>query len=246
MKTLDYTGICRPARCVGGDYYDFLLLGSGKLGVALGDIAGKGISASLLMASLQALLRSQAPSQGEQLDELMLQINRLMCDSTASNRYASFFYGLYDDTRRQLTYVNAGHNPPMIVRACGLETRYTSGRRSVGGPVTSLTLPRAAECETIRLESGGPVVGALPTSVYEQACVQLLPGDLLVIYSDGISEAMTADDEEFGEARLASLIGANLELPATGLRDLILQEVDNFVSGAPQFDDMTLVVAKVV
>ncbi|MBZ5536512.1 MAG: SpoIIE family protein phosphatase [Acidobacteriia bacterium] len=246
MKSLDYTGMCRPARGVGGDYYDFLLLGSGKLGVALGDIAGKGISASLLMASLQALLRSQAPSQGERLDELMLQINRLMWDSTASNRYATFFYGLYDDTRRQLTYVNAGHNPPMIVRACGVETGYSAGSRSVGGPVTSLALPRAAECETIRLESGGPVVGAFPNSLYEQACIQLFPGDVLLVYSDGISEAMTAEEEEFGEARLASLISANLELPATELCDLILQEVDNFVSGSPQYDDMTLVVAKVV
>jgi phosphoserine phosphatase RsbU/P len=246
MKTLDYTGVCRPARGVGGDYYDFLLLGSGKLGVALGDIAGKGISASLLMASLQALLRSQAPSQGERLDELMLQINRLMCDSTASNRYASFFYGLYDDARQQLTYVNAGHNPPLIVRACGLETGYSFESRSVGGPVTSLTLPRSAECETIRLESGGPVVGALPTSVYEQAWVQLLPNDILVIYSDGISEAMNGDEEEFGEGRLVSLISANVTLPAADLTDLILREVDNFVSGAPQFDDMTLVVARVV
>jgi sigma-B regulation protein RsbU (phosphoserine phosphatase) len=246
METLEYTGICRPARGVGGDYYDFLLLGSGKLGVALGDIAGKGISASLLMASLQALLRSQAPSRGEQLDELMVQINRLMCDSTASNRYATFFYGLYNDVERRLTYVNAGHNPPMIVRAGGMETSYSSVERP-RGPATSLvTLSPMTTCETIRLESGGPVVGALPNSVYQQACVQMVPGDILVVFSDGISEAMTVHEEEFGEERLASLISANLQLPAAQLCELILTEVDSFVSGAPQHDDMTLVVAKVL
>ncbi len=116
LKTLDYTGSCQPASGVGGDYYDFLLLAADQLGIALGDISGKGVSAALLMASLQALLRSHAPACGNRVDKLISEINRLMHASTGSSKYATFFYGLYDDRQRTLTYVNAGHNAPMLFR----------------------------------------------------------------------------------------------------------------------------------
>jgi len=188
MRTLEYTGVCRAARGVGGDYYDFLPLGNDRLGIALGDVAGKGISAALLMASLQALLRSGAPLRGEMLNELIGDINRLMCSSTPGNKYATFFYGLYEDNKRKLTYVNAGHLPPMLFR---------QSERQFQPPAPD------------RLGSGGMVVGMFEEAVYRKDVVEMRPGDLLLLYSDGISEAMNEADEEFGEDRLAHLVAAN-------------------------------------
>ncbi len=225
MRTLEYTGLCRAARGVGGDYYDFLPLGNDRLGIALGDVAGKGISAALLMASLQALLRSGAPLRGEMLNELIGDINRLMCGSTPGNKYATFFYGLYEDNKRKLTYVNAGHLPPMLFRQ--------SERQSQ---------PPALD----RLGSGGMVIGMFEEAVYRKDVVEMRPGDLLLLYSDGISEAMNEVDEEFGEDRLAHLVAANFPLPVLPLRDLIMDEVAKFVGTAPQSDDMTLVLARVL
>ena len=225
MRTLEYTGVCRSARGVGGDYYDFLLLGNDRLGIALGDVAGKGISAALLMASLQALLRSGAPLRGEMLNELIGDINRLMCSSSPGNKYATFFYGLYEDNRRRLTYVNAGHLPPMLFRQ--------NGRRS--------QLPALD-----RLGSGGMVVGMFEEAVYRKDVVEMSPGDLLLLFSDGISEAMNEVDEEFGEERLAHLVASNLHLSVLSLQDLIVDEVVKFAGTAPQSDDMTLVLARVL
>jgi sigma-B regulation protein RsbU (phosphoserine phosphatase) len=244
MKSLEYSGICKPARRVGGDYYDFLVLGAHQLGIALADIAGKGISASLLMANLQALLRSQAPSRGDRVDELISEINRLMCNSMPGERYATFFYGLYDDSSQTLTYVNAGHNPPMVFRPNGSSIFHSSGHSDMPIP-PALSRSHWGTCETIRLETGGTVVGMFTDSFYEKATLKMLHGDVLLLFTDGISEAMNLKDEEFGEERLARLVGAHLNLPVDELRDLILKEVDAFVGEAPQFDDCTLVVARV-
>lgn len=230
LATLDYAGICQPARGVGGDYYDFLPITTERLGFALGDISGKGIAAALLMASLQALLRSHAPLRGQDVSGLISDVNRLLFGSTDSSKYATFFYGLYDDHARALTYVNAGHNPPMLFRPLGH-----------GSPLSGAN-PGA---EVLRLEASGTVIGLLPNASYEQASVGLHPGDVLLIYTDGISEAMNSRDEEFGEDRLQSLVAANLRLSAVELQRLILAEIERFVAGAPQHDDMTLVVAKV-
>jgi sigma-B regulation protein RsbU (phosphoserine phosphatase) len=246
IKTLDYTGICKAARGVGGDYYDFLSFGPDKLGIALGDISGKGISAALLMASLQALLRSHAHLYGDALDELISNINRLMCDSTGSSKYATFFYGLYDEARGALTYVNAGHNPPMLFRP----NRFASDQRFPSGPVDetsrALARPRPGSCETIRLETGGTVVGLFADAAYQHETVSMRPNDVLLIFTDGISEAMNVDEEEFGEARLAALVADNMHLSAAALRDRILSEITDFVGEAPQHDDMTLVVVKII
>ncbi len=246
LRTLEYTGVCKAARGVGGDYYDFLLLAPEKLGIALGDISGKGISAALLMASLQALLRSHAPMRSDAPDRLIEDINRLMCSSTDSSKYATFFYGLYDDTCRTLSYVNAGHNPPMLCRPdnAGVERRVT---RNEGAPMaTGATMQPFDSPEIARLETGGTVVGLIPDAVYEQETIQLYPGDFLVIFSDGISEAMNINEEEFGEARLAALIARNKSLSVNRLCDLILKEIGRFAGEAPQHDDLTLVVAKVL
>ena len=219
MQTFEYTGYCKAALSVGGDYYDFLLLDEKTLGVALGDVSGKGISSALLMANLQALLRSGAFLRREQIDLLMNDINRLLCLSTTTHKYATFFYCIYEDHSRKLTYVNAGHNPPMLFRSGGAMERLTTG---------------------------GLVVGMLPDVVYKKDVVQLQSGDILMIYSDGLSEAMNLAEEEFGEQRIIQEICSNRSLPVEQLRDRILSQVSTFVGDAPQHDDLTLVIARVV
>lgn len=216
---LDYTGYCRAARGVGGDYFDFLNLRESLLGIALADISGKGISAALLMAGLQALLRSNAPAHEKSLERLFPAINKLMCSSTAPGKYATFFYTVYDSEKRTLDYVNAGHLPPMIFRANG---------------------------EILRLRTGGTVVGMLPDAAYRKDQVQLQQGDVLVIYSDGVSEAMNSLDEEFGEDRLMQIVQPHLHRPAAEIAQAVLSGVESFVAGAVQNDDITLVVARVV
>jgi len=246
LRTLDYTGICQAARGVGGDYYDFLSLGVEKLGIALGDISGKGISAALLMASLQALLRSHAPLRLEAVDELVRDINRLLCASTDTSKYGTFFYGLYDDNFRTLTYVNAGHNPPMLFQSLKDVVYRSASQAPALESLSSLVLGHAGRGEMKRLETGGTVIGLFPEACYQQETIQMHSGDILLIFSDGVSEAMNSREEEFGEARLAALINSHPQLSAVDLRDLILRQIAEFVKDAPQHDDVTLVVAKVV
>lgn len=219
---LDYSGACRPALGVGGDYYDFLLLPNGKFGVAIGDVSGKGISAALLMASLQASLRGQAIQGTNDLATLMGNVNRLVFDASAENRYATFFYGQYDPTTKSLSYVNAGHNPPMIFRR-------------VNG-----------EWKMIRLETGGPVVGLLPDFRYTQGETNLHSGDLLVGFTDGISESMNSAEEEWGEDAMADFIRVCYGKSASEILHLVVDAADAFAAGAKQHDDMTMVVVRVM
>jgi sigma-B regulation protein RsbU (phosphoserine phosphatase) len=247
LKTLEYSGICQAAQGVGGDYYDFLMLGTDKLGIAVGDISGKGISAALLMASLQALLRSHAPSQLQEINFLISEVNRLMCSSTNLSKFATFFYGLYDDSCRTLTYVNAGHNPPMIVRR---EKPLAKAQRiaAVSSPSETLAVavPGSEQFTVIRLESGGTVLGFFPDATYAQETVALEEGDVLVVFTDGVSEAVNGNQEEFGEDRLANLIQQNLHRSAAEIQQLVLQDVSLFTGNAALEDDLTIVVAKVV
>jgi phosphoserine phosphatase RsbU/P len=220
---LDYSGACRPALGVGGDYYDFLLLPEDRLGIAIGDVSGKGISAALLMASLQASLRGQAMQGTNDLAPLMSNVNRLVYDASAENRYATFFYAQYEPSTRRLTYVNAGHNPPMVFR------ERESGR------------------EVIRLdEAGGVVVGLLRDFQYSQAIVTLEPGDVLVGFTDGISEAMNVHEEEWGEDQLIEAVHARPGLSAAEMIAYLTSAADDFAAGAKQHDDMTLVVVRVI
>jgi sigma-B regulation protein RsbU (phosphoserine phosphatase) len=243
MRTLDYTATCQAARDVSGDYYDFLRLGSDTLGIVVGDISGKGISAALLTASLQALLRSQATLYGNAPADLINQINRLMCMWTDEGRFATLFYGLYEDSHRRLTYVNAGHNPPILFRPARPVGRQVSPHSDADG--ASPGPFGVSTCEMRRLKTGGTVVGLLPDVVYQQETVQMRPGDILLIFTDGLSEAVSVAQEEFGEKRLAALVAAHLYLSTVELRDLILAELANFARGARQPDDLTLVIAKV-
>lgn len=223
VTELDYVGTCRPARGVGGDYYDFLQLSDHQLCLAVGDISGKGISASLLMASMQALLRSKVPIHRESLDELVGEISSLMCESTADSKYATLFCAIYDHKERLLTYVNAGHNPPMLFRSRG-----------------------EREPRLIRLQTGGTVVGMFEESSYERETVELERGDLLVIFTDGITESTDSSGEEFGEDRLEAVIRENLDDDASHICNAILSATADFSKGNPQSDDQTLLVARVL
>jgi len=214
---LEYAGYCRPARGVGGDYYDFLPLADGRFGIAIGDVSGKGIPAALLMASLQASLRGQTMAGNRDLASLMSNLNKLIFDLSPSNRYATFFYGEYNPSTKELNFVNGGHNPPMILRGE----------------------------EWIHLEAGGPVVGLFGPAHYEQSQITLAVGDLLIGFTDGISEAMNSMDEEWGEEELAKWVKDRRQMGVVELIPAIMEGADAFAAGAPQHDDMTLVVARV-
>ncbi len=215
---LEYAGYCRPARGVGGDYYDFLPLADGRFGIAIGDVSGKGIPAALLMASLQASLRGQTMAGNRNLASLMSNLNRLIFDLSPSNRYATFFYAEYDPATKELNFVNGGHNPPMILR----------GK------------------EWIHLEAGGPVVGLFGAAEYEQSQVTLQAGDLFIGFTDGISEAMNSADDEWGEDELANWVVDRRGMGVGALIPEIMRGADEFAAGAPQHDDMTVVVARVM
>jgi sigma-B regulation protein RsbU (phosphoserine phosphatase) len=220
---LDYAGACRAALGVGGDYYDFIPLSTTQLGIAIGDVSGKGIPASLLMATLRAYLRgAQTIHHQADLAEVMRNLNKLVYESSAANRYATFFYGELDVTSRVLTYVNAGHNPPMLFR------------QTAGGQ------------DVIRLDTGGPVIGLMEDCAYRLDSVTLATGDVLVAYTDGLSEAMNTADEEWGEERLMDAVGTNGAMPARTLIDRLMRSADSFVAGAPQHDDMTLLVVRAI
>jgi phosphoserine phosphatase RsbU/P len=219
---LDYAGHCRPALGVGGDYYDFLGLAQGRLGVAIGDVSGKGIAAALMMASLQASLRGEATRGPENLATAVANINRLVYEASQTNRYATFFYGQYDPEEGTFAYVNAGHNPPMLFHC-------QNGATTVS-----------------RLDIGGTVVGLLESFPYQQGCATLAPGDLLVAFTDGISEAMNHNEEEWGEERLIETVRQCGGLDAKQILDRIFTAADQFAAGAKQHDDMTLVVLRVL
>ncbi len=216
---LDYCGQCRPAREVGGDYYDFLELPGGRLGIAIGDVSGKGVGAALMMASLEASLRALA-SVVENPADLMGRINSLVYQASAANRYATLFYAEYDPSMRRLTYVNAGHNPPIVLRNC-----------------------RGA-CQVLRLETGGSVIGLFPQE-YQRGVFPHEAGDLVVLFTDGVSESMNVRDEEWGEESLIELAKTCHGLPPLEVMRRLLAAAQAFAAGAPQHDDMTLVVLRV-
>ena len=216
MRTLEYAGACVQTRRVGGDYYDFLDLGRDRLGLVIGDIAGKGMPAALLMANLQANLRSQCATAIDQPERFLQTVNRLFYESTADNAYATFFYSEFDDRASHLRYANCGHLPAVVLRRSG---------------------------EVERLEATAPVLGLFSSWECRTAELRLFPGDLLAIYTDGITEAFDAQYEEFGEGRLVDTLQAHRELPAQDLIAAVYEDVRGF---SPQelHDDMTLIVAR--
>ncbi len=216
LATLECAGKCIQTRAVGGDYYDFLDLGSGRIGLVLADISGKGMSAALLMANLQANLRGQYALALEDIPRLMRSVNRLFYKNTENNHYATTFFAVYDDETRRLRYVNCGHNPPFLARANGSVER-------LAATATVLGLFEEWDCSVVELE--------------------LAAGDVLVIYTDGISEASPNEEDEFGEERLIEAARNGREQSADEVLEAILSQVQEFSQGE-QADDMTLIVAR--
>jgi phosphoserine phosphatase RsbU/P len=216
LATLDCAGICLQARAVGGDYYDFLDLGPGRVGLVLADISGKGISAALLMASLQANLRGQYAQTSADLVRVLYSLNRIFYDTTAPSHYATLFFGIYDEDTRRLQYANCGHLPPALRRADG-------------------TLER--------LDGTAPVVGLFDEWTCSSREIVLDAGDSLVIFSDGVTDALNEAGEEFGEERLLQVIETHPAAAAAPLMRTIVDAVTGYTSGPP-FDDLTLMVAR--
>jgi sigma-B regulation protein RsbU (phosphoserine phosphatase) len=219
VATLDYFGTCRTAREVGGDYFDFLEIGPAHLGLAVGDISGKGVSAALLMSNLQAMFRSRAAAEGLQVGRLVADVNRLLADSTDPSKFATLFYAVFDTRSRRLVYVNAGHNPPFLLRESASQLR--------------------------RLQPTGMALGFTASACYEVAEELLVPGDVLVVFTDGVTEALDEDGNEYGEDRLVSALMEQRRLEAQPLCEHILADVARHVGTARQHDDITLVVARV-
>lgn len=220
VRSAQLVGHCLPARGVGGDYYDFLRIGSDHLGVALADVAGKGIAAALVMSVVQASLRSLADDPAISLSQLTGKINRLLCASTGPNSYATFFCARLDETKRCLTYVNGGHNPPFLLR------------NHQAGSIEELS-------------TGGTIIGMFPFSQYEEGVVQLEPGDVLMLFTDGVSEAHNPQEEEFGEERVKAALRRYAHLPANDMSSAVLGELREWMADAPQHDDLTFVLMKI-
>jgi len=211
----------RPARGIGGDYYDFLPLQGGRWGIAIGDVCGKGIGAALLMASLQASLRAQAMHAHSDLSNLIADVDRLVLASSPKHLYASLFYSEYDAATRVLRYVNAGHNAPIVLR-------WKNGR-----------------CDVFHLESSGTALGLLESSQFTSSTFQLEKGDVFVAYTDGITESENHYGESWGQERLETLLQACRDCTPAQIVDRILDETLAFGQDYSQKDDMTLVVAAV-
>ena len=216
LKTLEYAGICLQARQVGGDYFDFLSLGAQRLGLIIGDVSGKGIAAALLMANLQASLRSQSALAFDQPEALLRSVNRLFYDNTGDNAYASLFYAEYDDATRRLRYANCGHLSGLLLKEDGTVKQLASTSTLLG------------------------LFGEWDCSMREQ---EVCPGDVLALYTDGITEASNERGEEFGERRLVEALRQHRRLPCQALLTTIVDEVRRF-SSQEQSDDITAIIAK--
>jgi phosphoserine phosphatase RsbU/P len=228
---IEISGVCNPARMVSGDYYDFIALSTGALAFAIGDVVGKGISAALLMAAIQSAMRTQltagvpvAATAGNggghahvSTAAVVSELNRQLYANTAPEKYATFFFGVYDSASTTLTYTNAGHLPPMILRTNG-----------------------AVEL----LEVTGTVVGAFPGSAYLEQRVDLALGDILVAYTDGIVEPENVYGEAFGEDRLKDILVKHSRTDSTELITRIMEAVTEWTGSSELFDDMTMVIAR--
>lgn len=214
---LDLAGRCLPAQTVGGDYYDFLVLPGGGVGLAIGDVAGKGVPAALLMAGLQASLRGLTLAGIVDPADLMTKLNVLIYDATPANRFATFFYGLYEPATGRLQYCSAGHNPVVLYRA--------------DGTVEWLRTP-------------GVGLGLKRSSMYRHAEATLAVGDALVLYTDGLTESHNEAGEEFGEDRLVDVVRSRPGESAGAMLEQLMESTCGFAAGVPQHDDITIIVAR--
>jgi serine phosphatase RsbU (regulator of sigma subunit)/pSer/pThr/pTyr-binding forkhead associated (FHA) protein len=216
IKGYELQGISFPCYEIGGDYYDFIERGDGRLIITLGDVSGKGTAAALLMSSLHAAVHAQAFAHPS-LVETIKAINGYLAENTPTNRFVTLFYAELDPRTGALAFLNAGHNPPLIVHAAGT--------------VESL-------------DSSGLPLGIKSDAEFREGHAQLRPGDVLVIYSDGVSEAVNPTGEEFGAARLRETVASNLHASAAGIRDRIEAALTMWAHGTPAADDITLVIVK--
>jgi sigma-B regulation protein RsbU (phosphoserine phosphatase) len=214
---VDIAGLAVPSEAIGGDYYDIIEVTRGQLGLVIGDVTGKGIAAALIMASFRASLLAEIRNNYS-IATVLAKVNRLLCESSEPDRFVTSFYGVLDLVSRRLTYVCAGHNPAILVRGDG-------------------TIEELAE--------GGTVLGSFPESSYHEDHRVIHPGDLLLLYTDGITEATNAADEEFGAERLHELAAGVRELPAAEGAAAIERAVHRFTGGRTVLDDLTLLVMRV-
>jgi sigma-B regulation protein RsbU (phosphoserine phosphatase) len=213
MRTVDYAGQCLAAREVGGDYYDFLEITDHSLGFVLADVSGKGVPAALLMANLQASFRNQPPGALLRPSEVLAAVNRHFFDSTTAERFATLFFGIYDDCTRRIRYVNCAHCAPLLLRASG---------------------------EVVNLDATATMLGAFSMWNCKEATVDLRRGDTLLLYSDGVTEAGIEHGDEFGEERLTQVLRQVASLPASAIVQKVIDAVSEF-SGASRGDDVTVV-----
>jgi sigma-B regulation protein RsbU (phosphoserine phosphatase) len=212
----DIAGKNVPARVVGGDYFDFIPVDEDRICVCLGDVSGKGLPASLLMANLQATLRGQI-HRDVVPNECIKRCNNMLFRSTNPEHFVTLFSGLLDANKHEMTFCNAGHNFPILL---------SEGK------------------EPVRLETGGVVLGVMENYTFDQETVSLRAGDLLVIYSDGVTEAMDLNEGEFGEDKFYRMVEAHRDEPASALIEIIFDAVNEHTGDHPQSDDMTMVVVK--
>jgi len=214
---IDIAGRTTACRTVGGDYYDYLAFPDGRIGLLVGDVAGKGMPASLLMSSLQARVQVLF-EDGDELARKIGRLNKAVSANCPDNRFITFFMSILDPKTGELVYTNAGHNPPVVVRADG-------------------------QFEMLK-GAGGVILGILPMATYQEARVTLNPGDTLILFSDGVTEAANPQDDEFGEERLGALIARMKGRSAEEMVQAIHEAVTGFTEGAPAADDITVVVAR--
>jgi len=213
-----------PAEQVGGDFYDVFGLKDERLALVMGDVSGKGVPAALLMGVIHGAVRSSLWSESSaQQESESRQLNRLLCERSAGERYASMFWSYYDPRLHSLSYVNAGHCAPLLARKS----------KSSGNKI-----------EISRLHVGGPVLGVLPDARYEQATLEVSSGNLLVMFSDGLVEATNSTGEEYGEGHLRELLAVVIEKSADEIRRAILASLASFAGGEGLRDDLTILVAK--
>lgn len=216
VEGMEIAGSTAPCRTVGGDYYDYLEFPDGRIAMLVGDVAGKGMPASLLMSSLQARVKVLF-EDGDRLAEKINRLNKTTTANTPDNRFITFFMTVADPRTGELVFTNAGHNPPLLVRKAG---------------------------GFDQLEGGGMILGILPFAQYTESRAQMRPGDILVLFSDGVTEAVNRSDEDFGETRLAELVASLADRPAMEIVEAVHTAVAAYTDGAPPADDITVVVAR--